>query len=183
MNFTSRGQFSTIRQRFFGFFFIVRLLLLLFSLPMCFPGVSHAKETCPWLNEVTAAGFLDGTVTSTVTHSDQNKDDANCDFTLRHRSATTVLRIEVETMAAPQADFAPYLARCGAHAAPLRAIGNEAVVCGFDGKKKQVSEQVVGRVRERAFTVRITSNSGLSDRAVLRDKVQKVAEQVAGFLF
>lgn len=60
---------------------------------------------------------------------------------------------------------------------------DEAVACGFNGKKKEVSEQVVGRVRDRAFTVRITSSSGVSDRTVLREKAQKVAEQVAGFLF
>jgi hypothetical protein len=183
MSFTFRSQFSLARRRSLVSLFVLRLSLLLFSLPLCYPGISHAKETCPWLNEATAGGFLDGTVTSAVTHSNQNKDDANCEFTLRRGSATTVLRIEVETMPAPPADFGSYLARCGGHAAPLRAIGNQAVACGFDGKKKEVSEQVVGRVRDRAFIVRITSNSGSSDRAVLRDKVQKVAEQVAGFLF
>lgn len=159
------------------------LLLMLSSLSLCLPGISQAKETCPWLNEATAAGFLGGNVTGTVTHPDRNKDDANCDFTLRRGSATTVLRIEVETMPARAADFAPYLARCGPHSAPLKAIGNEAVACGFDRKKKEVSEQVVGRVRDRVFTVRITSNPGAADRTVLRDRVQKVAEQVAGFLF
>jgi hypothetical protein len=93
------------------------------------------------------------------------------------------LRIEVETITGASNSFASYLARCGPHAAPLKAIGNEAVACGFDGKKKQVSEQVVSRVRGRAFTVRITSNSDSLDRDMLRDKARNVAEQVAGFLF
>jgi hypothetical protein len=185
MSFAVRNQLHRARRHSLGSFFNGRLLLflILLSLPLCFPGVSHAKQRCPWLNEATAGGFLGGNVISTVTYSGNTKDDANCDFTLRQGSATIVLRIEVETMIAPPAGFASYLARCGAHSAPLKAIGNEAVACGFNGKKKEVSEQVVGRVRDRAFTVRITSPSGLSDRAVLREKAQKVAEQVAGFLF
>jgi hypothetical protein len=185
MSFAVRNQLRRAGRHALGSRFDTRLLLFLmfFSLPLCFPRISHAKQNCPWLNEATASGFLDGNVTSRVTHSGSTNDDANCDFTLRAGSATIVLRIEVATMTARQADFASYLARCGAHSAPLKAIGNEAVACGFSGKKKEVSEQVVGRVRNRAFTVRITSNSGLSDRTVLREKAQKVAEQVAGFLF
>jgi hypothetical protein len=96
---------------------------------------------------------------------------------------TTVLRIEVETMTEPPASFASYAAQCGPHAAQLKAIGNEAVACGTDGKKRQVSEQVVSRVRDRVFLVRITTNSDLSDRATLRERAKRVAEQVAGFLF
>ncbi len=175
-----RTRWRPFGPRFDAGFFV---LLMLFSLMLCWPRVCCAKEPCPWLNEATAAGFLDGSVTSIVTHSNKNKDDANCDFTLRDRSVTTILRIEVETMSAPRDDFASYLARCGSHAAPLKAIGNEAVACGLDGKKKQVSEQVVGRVRDRAFTVRITSTAESSARSVLREKARKVAEQVAGFLF
>src|ERR1700733_8669890 len=74
-------------------------------------------------------------VASAVTHSDKNKDDANCDFTLHDKSFTTVLRIEVETMTEPPASFASHAAQCGPHAAQLKAIGNEAVACRFDGKK------------------------------------------------
>jgi hypothetical protein len=185
VSFAFHDELHRTARHVLGPWFDVRLCLriMLFSLPLCFPGISRAKQTCPWLNQATAAGFLDGNVTSTVTHSDANKNDANCDFTLRHGSAVTVLRIEVQTMTAPRADFASYVARCGAHFAPLKAIGNEAFACGFDGERKEVSEQVVGRVRDRAFTVRFTSNSRLSDRTVLREKAQKVAEQVAGFLF
>jgi hypothetical protein len=163
----------------------VRILLLLFftSLTLCAPGACRAKETCPWLNEATAAGFLDVSVSSTVTHSEKDKNDATCEFTHRDGSAITELRIEVETMTGPPGAFTSYLTRCGSHAAPLKAIGNEAVACGFDGKKRQVSEQVVGRVRDRAFIVTVTSNVNSPDRTGLREKARKVAEQVAGFLF
>jgi hypothetical protein len=80
-------------------------------------------------------------------------------------------------------DFAPYVARCGQRAEPVHAVGNEAVVCGFDGQKKEVSEQVIGRVRDRACTVRISFNADGKNRDVMREKARRVAEQVAGFLF
>jgi hypothetical protein len=170
-------------------------LLLLFAFWSLLFGLAaaEAKETCPWLNEATAAGFLDGSVTSTVTfaikdktdanYSDTEKNDATCEFVRHQGSLVMSLRIEVETITGPSDSFESYLARCGPHAAPLTAIGNEAVACGFDGKKNQVSEQVVSRVRGRAFTVRITSNSNSLDRGALRDKTRSVAEQIAGFLF
>jgi hypothetical protein len=56
-------------------------------------------------------------------------------------------------------------------------------VCSLDGKKREVSEQVIGRVRDRAFTVRITFNVDGKNRDVMREKAKRVAEQVAGFLF
>jgi hypothetical protein len=172
-----------------------RLLLLFafWSLLFALAAATEAKETCPWLNEATAAGFLGGSVTSTVTfaikdktdanYSKNDKNDATCEFVRHQGSLVMTLRIEVETMTGPSDSFASHVARCGPHAAPLRAVGNEAVACGFDGRKNQVSEQVVSRVRGRAFTVRITSNSDSLDRGVLRDKTRNVAEQVAGFLF
>ncbi len=173
------GRYSRVSSR--G----VRILLLLFfiSLTLSAPGACQAKETCPWLNEATAAGFLDMSVTSTVTRSEKDKNDATCAFMHRDGSAITELRIEVETMTGPPGAFTSYLTRCGSHAAPLKAIGNEAVACGFDGNKRQVSEQVVGRVRDRAFIVTVTSNADAPYRTALREKARKVAEQVAGFLF
>lgn len=42
---------------------------------------------------------------------------------------------------------------------------------------------MIGRVRDRAFTVRITFNAGEMNRSVLREKAKRIAEQVAGFLF
>jgi hypothetical protein len=82
----------------------------------------------------------------------------------------------------PSREFASYTAKCGRNATPLRAIGNEALLCSLRSKN-QFSEQVVSRVRERAFLVRVSSNSSGPERAELLDKSQKIAEQVAGFLF
>jgi hypothetical protein len=86
----------------------------------------------------------------------------------------------------PASEFASYSAKCEQDATPLRAIGNEARVCSLH-QQNEFSEQVVSRVRERAFLVSVTSNAtapGPSDlRADLREKTEKIAEQVAGFLF
>jgi hypothetical protein len=168
-----------------GPWFNARLLpsIVLFLLPLCLSGASHANETCPWLNEATAGGFLNGSVTSSVTHPYRDKDDANCEFIQRDGSTVTKLEIEVETMSGPDARFASYLAKCGAHPQPVKAIGNEAVACSLDEKKGKYSELVIGRVRDRTFLVRINSNSDESTRITLRSRAQRIAEQVAGFLF
>jgi hypothetical protein len=161
------------------------IVLLVLSMRAGVPGVCEAKENCPWLNEATAAGALEGPVTATVTHPNNNKDDATCAFTHRNGAVTTGLQIEVETMSGAPGAFAEYVGRCGANSVPVKAIGNEAVACSFDDRKKKgwVSEQVVGRVRDRAFTVRISSNAESPVRSALREEARKIAEQVAGFLF
>jgi hypothetical protein len=169
------------------------MLLVVFLVASFTAAATEAKESCPWLNEATAAGFIGGHVTSTVTfaikdktnpnYSNVDKNDAACEF-VRHQGSTVMtLRIEVETMAGSPGSFATYVARCGPRSLPLKAVGNEAVSCDFEGKKNSISEQVVSRVRGRAFTVRITSTPGSFDRELLRQKARNVAEQVAGFLF
>ena len=161
----------------------------------------HAKEMCPWINEQTAAGFLRGDVTTTVTRTSGGVDkaeaaaatvtgtsvtigDATCEFVHRDASGgVTQLRIEVVTMANVEAGFPAFRGRCGADGQPVRAIGNEAVVCGAKAVVRGgVAEQVVSRVRERAFVVSMSAGAG-GDQATLRETTLRVAEQVAGFLF
>ncbi len=160
----------------------------------------HAKEMCPWINEVTASGYLHGDVTMTVMHTSTGADkaeaaaatatgtsvtvgDATCEFAHHDASGVTQLRIEVVTMSNVTAAFPRFRARCGTDSQPVRAIGNEAVVCGMKATERNgVAEQVVGRVRERAFVVSISSTAG-ADQATLRETALRVTEQVAGFLF
>jgi hypothetical protein len=130
------------------------LVFLMFIAAAC-----RAEDTCPLLNGATAAGVLGGEVTSHVSGD-------TCVFT--HDSSE--LRIEVKTVSLP------YKPECAPNPAPVKAIGNEAVAC--DGDR---SEQIAGRVRDRAFLVRLTSNQAA--RAALREKARSVAEQVAGILF
>jgi len=93
------------------------------------------------------------------------------------------MRIETETMPSPAKDFASYAARCHSAAVPLKAIGNEALACSDDGDAGRLQELVVGRVRDRAFRVRIVTSDRSAQPSALRDKARKVAEQVAGILF
>jgi hypothetical protein len=175
-----------IRQRFL-------MMLTVLFLASFMAAATEAKGSCPWMNEATAAGFIGGDVTSTVTfairnenhpnYSNVDKNDATCEFVRRLGSTVMILRIEVETMAGPPSSFATYVARCGPRNIPVRAIGNEAVACDVEGKKNSISEQIVSRVRGRAFTVRLTASAGSVDRDLLRQKARNVAEQVAGFLF
>jgi len=140
-----------------------------------------AEETCPWMNAATAGGLLGGDVTATVNSSDKSKEDATCDFVHRQGPLVQELMIEVRTMAAPGKDLANFLVRCE-KATPLKAIGNEAVVCDVS-KPGEIVEQVVGRVRERAFVIRATSDDPRAAQTSFREKAIKAAEQVAGNLF
>jgi hypothetical protein len=160
----------------------------------------HAKDMCPWINEATAAGYLHGDVTMTVTHTSTGADkaaaaaatatgtsvtvgDATCEFVRHDAAGATRLRIEVVTMSDVAAMFPGFRGRCGSDGQPVRAIGNEAVVCGMKAMERAgVAEQVVGRVRERAFVVSISAAAG-TDQATMRETTLRVAEQVAGFLF
>ena len=104
-------------------------------------------------------------------------DDASCDFIRHAGSQTFELRIETETMPSP--DFQSFAARCHPPVERLKAIGNEALACGDESGGRH-AEQVVGRVRDRAFLVRIST---AGQPAALREKARKIAEQVAGILF
>lgn len=131
----------------------------LITLLLLTAAFARGQQPCPYLNSATAAGVLGGEVTSQV-----NGDI--CLFT--HNSSQ--LGIQVQTI------NLPYNPNCAPNPVPLNAIGNQAVACDGEG-----SEEVAGRVRERAFFVRLTSNS--FTRAALRDKTRSVAEQVAGILY
>ena len=159
--------------------------VLLFFLVLLGVSAAHAAttQTCPWLNAATAAGVLEGPVAVSVSYLDPDNKDAACEFTYRGDHTTRTLRIEVNTMRDVTHDFPQYIAKCGQDAKALSAIGNEAIMCRIPGYDKQVAEQVVSRVRERAFIVGLLSNEPAAERDSMRDKTRKIAEQVAGFLF
>ena len=102
-------------------------------------------------------------------------DDAACAFT----SAISELRITVETMDPPHSEYMKQAEQCGADTTPLKAIGNEAVVCSPNAR----AARVVGRVRNRIFTILITTTDSSTASDLLREKAHAVAEQVAGILF
>ena len=138
----------------------MRCLLLV----LLFAALGRSENACPYLNAATASGILAGDAASSVTGE-------TCLFT--HGSSE--LRIEVQSI------NLPYQPNCGPAPASVKVIGNEAYSCTLDAKNGTPAEQIVGRVRDRAFVVRLASRS--IPRAALREKVHLVAEQVAGILF
>lgn len=155
------------------------ILVLIF---LCTPA-ARAAQLCPWLNAATAAGVLEGPVTVTVSFSDPHNTDGVCEFIHKVDHSVRTLRIEVGTMTDLSQEFPRYVAKCKGDARPVKAIGNEATECAAPGAKQQVAEQVVSRVRDRAFIVGVSSNDPSAKPDVIREKAAKIAQQVAGILF
>ena len=148
------------------------------------PAVCHAQAKCPWINEATARGVLGGTVTVTVKVDDQGAGVR--EFSRQQESAVHQLHISVDIMADIPKQFPAYLAQCPPKSPPLRAIGNEAVMCSVQSKPEQYAESVVGRVRNQAFVVSVSSTAQYDasmTQDARREKANLVAEQVAGILF
>ena len=157
---------------------------LLFGLAMLLPTICHGQPKCPWINEATAGGILGGGVTVTANVSDQG--DGVCEFTRPQEAVVHQLRISVSVMTDIARQFLTYLAQCPPNSTPLRAIGNEAVTCSVLGKAGGYAEQVIGRVRDQAFIVTVSSsvrNDPSMTQEMCREKANLVAEQVAGILF
>lgn len=143
----------------------------------------HADSLCPWITKATAFGVLGvGEESPMARVSELNA--TVCTFAYRDGNLTRELRITVEQAKDPEQTFNTYKAQCGQSGNPLRAIGNEAVICATNKKGK--SERVFGRVRDNVFTITITTSAendpGMS-RDVLIEKAGLVAEQVSGNLF
>lgn len=158
--------------------------LLLLGLALLAPTVCHAQAKCPWINEATARGILGGPVTLTAKVSDHG--DGVCEYSRQQGSVVLQLRISVNIMTDIPKQFPMVLAQCPPKSAPLRAVGNEAVMCSVREKGDESTEKVVGRVRAQAFVVSVAS-SGPEDPSMThqmrREKANLVAEQVAGILF
>jgi len=148
------------------------------------PALCRAQAKCPWINEATARGILGGAVTMTVKVNDSGA--GFCEFSRQQEAAAHQLRIAVDIMTDIPKQFPTYLEQCPPKSPPLRAIGNEAVTCSIQGKENKYAESVIGRVRDRAFAVSVSSNIE-DDRSMTqemrREKVNLIAEQVAGILF
>lgn len=160
-------------------------VLVLFGICLLMPALGRG-ENCPWLNAATAGGLLGGKVSMEVTHPGMS--DITCKFVLNAESAHAQLEIVVHTMATIGDEFPQILAGCGEASTPLKAIGNEAVGCTLSSGPDQATEEIVSRVRERAFTLKWTMPKSIKDANAqtqdeIREKIRNVAEQVAGSLF
>jgi hypothetical protein len=146
------------------------LLVALMIGPPAFAG----EEGCEWMNAASAAGYLKTAVQASVVKKGEG---GSCDFSGTRGAERLDLWIDVTTLDAAKTPS------CGAGAVPLRGTGNEAFVCSYGGESGKVSEQVVGRVRKQAFTVRLSSSGAVAKREELIETVCRAAEQVAGNLF
>lgn len=145
-----------------------------------------AQSNCPWLNSATASGILGMPVTVTVIGTNKNLDDATCNFLSQgQRGILYTLRIAVTTMSSPAQEFTSLKQQCGSNSTALKGIGNEAIECVLV-EKAGLSAEVVGRVRNRAFVVDV-STSARNDPAMTqnaqREKGKRVAEQVSEALY
>jgi hypothetical protein len=183
-----------------------RILLLAFFI---FPVLGRAEDRCLWLNAATAGGILNGMVDVKVAkttaapphvetanakssagpmsanptgnaYAEMGVDDAECIFT-RTPSGTGELRIQVHTMGDSEKTYQSYAKRCGARGTPLKAIGNEALLC--DPRSKGAPEQVIGRVRDRVFVVELSVTDPSIKPPALREQATSAAQIVAGNLF
>jgi hypothetical protein len=139
-----------------------------------------AQSICPWLNAATASGVLGGAATMEVTNT------GTCLFRLQNGAKNDALRIAVIETNTPESagkEIAPHKISCTSSETQLRAVGNEAVLCASD-TESSLGEQVVGRVRNRIFTVAIsTGKHSEATRDLLAEKAEEIAKQVAGALF
>jgi hypothetical protein len=94
--------------------------------------------------------------------------------------------VTVEIAADAHARLGIIAQSCGNDTTPLKAIGNEAILCSADDRKAGVGERVMGRVRDQVFTITIGSslkNDPILTRETLKTRIYTAAEQVAGNLF
>lgn len=156
--------------------------LLLFGIAML-PGIGDAQPSCPWLNNATAAGVLNGPVSLKMLETVEN--GSVCLF--QHQEGSTIYNLEIvvhdikSTSSKPTTDKF----RCRSRSISLKGIGNEAILCPVDSKDLY-GEQVIGRVRDQKFIISVGSNPR-TNRTITLDvfqlKAKGIAEQVAGSLF
>lgn len=162
-----------------------------------------AEARCPWLNAATAAGVLGGNVEMTVTepvdpgpvkgvgtamYPDQmrmDRFDVSCEFSRKVDSGVYSLRIQVKTMNDFSKEFPALVAQCTGTTIALKAIGNEAVQCVMKIGSDEGHEQVIARVRDRAFVLTLTHAiaAHAANGNPLSDEARNTAEQIAGSLF
>jgi hypothetical protein len=150
------------------------------------PTVCKAANNCPWINETTASGILGGDSVGVLTGGLDNGGTAVCEFTQQGDGFRRTLQIAVELAPDPHVRLGTVAQICGSDAVPLRAIGNEALICEADDRKSGQGERVVGRVRDQVFTITIKTTmkaDPILTRMELKSRVTTAAEQVSGNLF
>jgi hypothetical protein len=162
----------------------LRLVLTLACL-MGATSRAYGANLCPWLNEATASGLLGVDAEGTYVAGTDGQ-PATCTFTEKDEGGARSLAIVVENSSDPRARMSAIVRACVDSAAPLTAIGNEAVSCAADNRRGQQSERAIGHVRGQVFTITIKStmkDDPILTRDALKTRIYTAAEQVAGNLF
>jgi hypothetical protein len=143
-----------------------------------------AQSICPWLNAATASGALGGMATTEVNNTGGSI--GVCLFRLQSGIRNDALRISVIETTTPESsvkEMTSHKINCTSSETALKAVGNEAVLCASNTENSR-GVQVVGRVRNRIFTIAIsTGKDSEATQDPLAEKVEEIAKQVAGALF
>jgi hypothetical protein len=161
------------------------LKCIVFAGAVCISASCKAQDAhCAWFNNATASGVLGGPVSLALETAPE--DQSICVFTnLKTAKDYSALRIMVQPLKETSKAVASNESLCTSTPTALKAIGNEAVSCSADVGYSR-GEQVIGRVRDRLFTVTVSSTMAQDPsmtRQLLQEKARMVAEQIAGALF
>lgn len=149
-------------------------------------SVAHAANDCPWINETTASSLLGGDATGVYKAGSEGK-PAVCTFTqAKAQGGQRTLEVTIEVVTDPQGRLTQSEHQCGPDAAPLHAIGNQAIFCAADDRPDVRGERAIGRVRDQLFTISLQTSvkdDPVLNREALKSRIYIAAEQVAGSLF
>ena len=149
------------------------------------PGSAHAVNNCPWINEATVSGLLDGQAVGSFNQGPAGQ-PATCTFVFKEDGGIRTVNISVETVQDAHSRVMSMTKGCKQPREILPAIGNEAYVCTTEHAKDAMAERVVGRVRDQFFTISFsTTGKGnlIFSPQDLRTRISTVSEQVSGNLF
>jgi len=117
-----------------------------------------------------------------ISHADAKS--TACEFVRQSGTETSSLRISISPLSGTFDEYLSHTAKCTTSATKLVGVGNEAFACVVQGTKGAVTEQVVGRVRDRAFLIRWTlSTDAARTSQTTTETLQTLAEAVAGSMF
>lgn len=142
-----------------------------------------APVRCPWLNVATASGTLNGP--ATLAMQQPSADETVCVFRYENQKTVYSLQIEVWSHQDISKGLKTQESDCTAPEVPVRAIGNEAMLCAED-RKSASGDAIIGRVRDSIFRVSVSTtahNDPAMPRDILEQKARDTAEAVAGSLF
>jgi hypothetical protein len=149
------------------------------------PSLAHAANNCPWINEATASGLIGADAVGSYTDATPTQ-PAVCTFVQSAPGITRTLRITVLQTPSYQTVLQAEDKTCAGAATPMIAIGNEAIACSADDRRKLSAERVVGRVRDQVFTITLSTtqkDDSILNRSELKARIATAAEQVSGNLF